>query len=128
MLTGALSYQAVLETKGGSTVGLNAIFVGAVPVMIGTVLAPISDPLIPLAIWITGISPVTMPLYASSTVLGFGELPIAAARAVPRAFYFWLFVSVLTTLWLIVRLRASRAAMARSISAGNIPPLPAECA
>jgi hypothetical protein len=36
---------------------------------------------------------------------------------VPRAFHFWLFVAVIATLWLVVRLRAARKAMAESVLA-----------
>jgi hypothetical protein len=112
MLTGGVGFQALLEAKGGRIVGLTAIFVGVVPIMAGAVLGLISDRLIPLASWLTGISPLSMPFYASETLLSIAVLPVEAARAIPRAFYFWLFVSVLVTIWLIVRLRAARQLMA----------------
>jgi hypothetical protein len=111
MLTGGVGFQALLEAKGGRIVGLTAIFVGVVPIMVGAVLG-LRDRLIPLASWLTGISPLSMPFYASETLLSIAELPVEAARAIPRAFYFWLFVSVLVTIWLIVRLRAARQLMA----------------
>lgn len=108
MLTGGIGFQALLEAKGGRAVGLAAILVGALPVMAGIVLGPINDRMIPLASWLAGISPASMPFYAAATLLSLAELPLEAARAIPRAFHFWLFVSVLVTLWLVVRLRASR--------------------
>jgi hypothetical protein len=37
-LTGGLSFQALLEAKGGRAVGLATILVGVVPIMVGTVL------------------------------------------------------------------------------------------
>jgi hypothetical protein len=114
MLACSLGFQALLESKGGRIVGLVAIFVGVVPIMIGSVLVPISDRLIPTAAWLIGISPVSMPFYASGTLLSLTELPAQAARAVPRAFYFWLLVSVLVGLWLIGRLWADRRAMAKT--------------
>jgi hypothetical protein len=120
MLTGGLGFQALLEAKGGRVVVLAVIFVGVVPIMAGTVLGPISDPLIPAASWLIGISPLSMPFYASGTLLSLADLPAEAARAVPRAFYFWLFVGAVTTLWLIGRLRAARHAMANSVFA--VPP------
>lgn len=120
MLTGGVGFQALLEAKGGRVVGLTAIFVGVVPLMAGTVLGPISDRLIPLASWLTAISPLSMPFYASGTLLSLAELPAQAARAVPRAFHFWLFVDVVMMLWLIKRLWAARQAMARSVFA--VPP------
>jgi hypothetical protein len=122
MLTGGIGFQALLEAKGGRIVGLTAIFVGVVPVMVGTVLGLISDRLIPLASWLIGISPISMPFYASETLLSIAILPPQAARAVPRAFHFWLFVSMLVTLWLIIRLRASRQLIANSTSPPS-PPL-----
>ncbi|MHA3775658.1 hypothetical protein ACXR0O_29440 [Verrucomicrobiota bacterium sgz303538] len=117
MLTGGIAFQCLLEARGGRAVGLTAIFVGAVPLMAGTVLGSISNGLIPLASWLIGISPVSVPFYASGTLLSLSELPVHAARAVPRAFHFWLFVAVLITLWLIARLRTTRQTMARSIVA-----------
>ncbi|MDQ3621274.1 MAG: hypothetical protein M3463_02130 [Verrucomicrobiota bacterium] len=117
MLTGGVGFQALLEAKGGRAVGLAAIVVGVVPIMAGTVLGAISDRLIPVASWLTGISPLSMPFYASGTLLSLAELPAEAARAVPRAFYFWLLVGVVMMLWLIGRLWAARQAMARRVFA-----------
>ena len=117
MVTGGLGFQALLEARGGRVVGLVAIFVGAVPLLAGTVLGTISDRMIPLASWLIGISPVSVPFYAAGTLLSLAELPAQAVRAVPRAFHFWLFVSGLVTAWLIVRLWATRQAMARSVLA-----------
>jgi hypothetical protein len=116
MLTGGVGFQALLEAKGARLVGLITILVGVVPVMAGTVLGTISNRMIPLALWLGGISPATMPFYASGSLLSLSELPVQAARAVPRAFYFWLFVSVLVTLWLVVHLRASRRLIAKRTS------------
>lgn len=120
MLTGGVGFQALLEAKGARAVVLAMIFVGVVPIMAGAVLGPISDRLIPLASWLIGISPLSMPFYASWTLLSLAEIPAQAARAVPRAFHFWLLVGVVTTLWLIARLRTARQAMAKSVFA--VPP------
>ena len=119
LVTGGVGFQALLEAKGGRAVGLTAILVGAVPLMAGAVLGPIRDPLIPVASWITAISPVSMPFYASASLLSLSELPIQVARAVPRAFYFWLFVDGLILLWLIGRLRAVRLARAATVRAAE---------
>ena len=123
MVTGGIGFQALLEAQGGRVVGLTAIFVGVVPIMTGAVLGPISDRLIPAASWLIGISPASMPFYAPGSLLSLSELPDAAARAVPRAFHFWLFVSVLVSVWLSVRLWAARKRMAASVLAVP-PPLP----
>lgn len=125
MLTGGIGFQALLEAKGGRILGLAAIFVGAVPIMAGAVLGAISDRMIPMASWLVGISPVSMPFYASQTLLSIAELPEQAARALPRAFYFWLLVGVLVTGWLVVRLRMIRLAMARSVLAAPADRAPA---
>jgi hypothetical protein len=117
MLAGGVGMQAMLEAKGARFVGMTAIFVGVVPIMAGTILGTISNGLIPLASWLIGISPASLPVYASATQLSLAELPEQAARAVPRAFYFWLFVAALVAGWLVGRLWAARQAMARTILA-----------
>lgn len=117
LFAGGVGFQALLEAKGARVVGLTAIAVGVVPLMLGAVFSVNSDRLIPAASWLIGISPLSMPFYAAGTLLSLAELPAAAARAVPRAFYFWLLVAVLAALWRSVRLRAARAAMATSVLA-----------
>jgi hypothetical protein len=117
MLTGGVGFQTLLEVKGGRTVGLVAIIGGAVPVMAGAVIAPISDRMIPVAAWLVGISPGSMPFYAAGTLLSIAELPPEAARAIPRAFYFWLAVGGLVTVGLIAVLWVKRRAMAGSVLA-----------
>lgn len=117
LLMGGLGFQTLLEGKGGRAVVLVAIFVGVVPLMAGTVLAAISDRMIPLASWLIGISPLSMPFYASGSLLSLAELPGAAARAVPRAFHFWLLVGLLVTFWRIGKLWAARKAMADNVLA-----------
>ena len=69
----------------------------------------------PAAAWLVSISPLSTPVYAACSLLGLAELPVEIARAVPRAFHFWLSVSVIVTIWLIARLFAARRAMARSV-------------
>ena len=118
LLTGGVGFQALLEARGGRVVGLLSIIVGVVPIMAGTALGTISDRMLPLASWLIGISPVSLPFYAAGTLLSIAELPPPAARAVPRAFHFWLFVGVLVILWLVGRLWSIRLAMARSVLAG----------
>ena len=117
MLAGGVGFQTLLEAKGGRVVGLTAIFVGIVPIMAGVVLAPISDRMIPLASWLIGMSPVSLPVYAAGTLLTLAELPQQAARAIPRAFYFWLFAGTLVMAWLSVRLWSVRRAIAKSVLA-----------
>jgi hypothetical protein len=89
--------------------------------MAGMVLGVISDRMIPAAVWLTGISPASMPFYAVGSLLPIAELPAVAARAVPRAFQFWLFVSAVTAVWLLVRLRQSRRMMREETADGDKP-------
>jgi len=119
MLTAGLSYQALLEAKGGRILGLTVILVGIVPIMVGTVFGVTSNRMVPLASWLMGISPVTLPFYASSTLLSLAELPAQAARAVPRAFFFWLLVGTVVTGWLVLRLRTFRREMAQHVFAAS---------
>ena len=121
MLTGGIGFQALLEAKGGRVLALVVIVIGVVPLMAGTVLAPINARMIPLASWLIGMSPVSLPFYAAGTLLSLAELPVEAARAVPRAFHFWLLVGLLVTGWLVVRLWAARQAMARRVLAAPAP-------
>ena len=113
MVSCGLGFHALLEAKGGKVVGLAAIFVGVVPLMLGAILSVSSNRLLPAASWLIAISPASVPIYASATLLSITELPPNVARAVPRAFYFWQAVSVLVTLWLIVQLRITRKAIAQ---------------
>jgi hypothetical protein len=114
LLSAGVGYQALLEAKGGRHVTLTAIFVGVVPVMIGAVMA-VSENLAPIAVWLIGMSPLSLPVYASSSLLSLAELPEGLSRAMPRAFQFWLFVAILTCCWLVKNLWVARRAMARKV-------------
>ena len=115
MFAGGVGFQTLLEGKGGRVLGLATIFVGVVPVMVGSVMASISDRFAPAAAWLIGMSPVSTPFYASGTLLSIAELPGNIARAVPRAFHFWLFVGLIVALWLAVQLRANRQKIAKDV-------------
>lgn len=115
LLAAGLGFQILLETKGGRAVVLAAIFVGVVPMMIGALLAAMGSKLLPVATWFIGMSPLSMPTYAAGSLLPMVELPEQVVRAIPRAFKFWLFVSVIGALWLIVRLWTTRKAMAADV-------------
>ena len=115
MVAAGVGFQALLESKGGRVVGLATIFVGVVPPMAGAVIAPISKGLAPLSVWLFGMSPASLPMYASGSLLSLSELPVEIARAVPRAFQFWLFVTTLACLWRITQLWISRKEKAKSV-------------
>lgn len=114
MMTGGLGFQALLEARGGRTVGMAIIFVGVVPIMVGSVLCVSSERLFPAAAWIFGISPASAPLYAVGSLLDLSELPANIVRSIPRAFYFWQAVFALTAIWLLARLYATRKRIAES--------------
>ena len=116
LLAGGVGFCTLLEAKGGRVLGFATIAVGVFPVMLGSVLG-VSDRLIPLGAWIVGISPVSLPFYAAGSLLSISEIPREAARAIPRAFQFWLMVWLLVTAWLMVKLWTMRKAMARSVLA-----------
>lgn len=120
MVAAGVGFQVLLEAKGGRVVGLATIFIGVVPAMAGAVIAPISDRLAPLAVWLFGMSPATLPVYASGSLLSLSELPPEIARAVPRAFMFWLFVTTVACLWRIGRLWVSRREKAESVFGGEV--------
>jgi len=89
--------------------------------MVGSVLSVLPGRLEALGIWIAGLSPVTLPLYGAASLLSISDLPKELARAMPRAFQFWLMVALLATAWLIVRLWKMRREMARSVLAAPAP-------
>ena len=119
-----ISYQVLLETKGVRAVALAAIFVGVVPIMIGALFIPLKKYV--FTAWFFGLSPASLPFYASGSLLPIAELPFQVARAVPRAFYFWLVAGGLVTLRLVASLRTTRKAMAEDVLAAPAevaPPL-----
>ena len=123
MFAAGLGFQALLESKGGRVVGLVTIFVGVVPPMAGAILAPMSDrfpQLASLSVWLFGMSPASLPLYASGSLLSLSELPVEIARAVPRAFQFWLFVTTVASLWRISQLWISRKEKAKSVLTADV--------
>lgn len=117
MLAAGLSYQMLLETKGGRAIGLATIVIGVAPLMTGAVMYSIGNTLHAAAMWVVGLSPLSLPLYASGSLLSLSELPEGVERAIPRAFHFWLLVAMLVAVWLIARLRAVRVRMAERILA-----------
>jgi hypothetical protein len=122
MVAPAVAFQALLESRGAKPVFLSIVFIGVVPMMAGAILGPIDDRLIPAAIWLAGISPATTPFYSMGSLLPMAELPAEAARAVPRAFYFWLLVSGLAALRFSFRLWKTRREVAVKVLSGSRSP------
>ena len=122
MVAPVIAFEALLESRGANPVFLSVVFIGVVPIMAGAILGPISDRLIPAAVWLAGISPLTTPFYAMGSLLPMAELPAEGARAVPRAFHFWLIVSGLIALRFSFQLWKSRRAMAARVLLGSSSP------
>lgn len=114
LLATGIGFQSLLEAKGGKAVMLAAILVGALPLMVGTILGFSVNSMIPTAIWIGGASPVSLPAYAALSLLPLDALPHIAKSAVPQAFYVWLAVDSIAASWLAIRLRSARKAIAGS--------------
>ena len=104
--------HALLECRGRRAVGLAVIFIAVLPIMLGTILAAVSDRFVVASCWLIGISPGAAPMYASSVTLGLADLPLDLARALPRAFWFWQILGALVALRLLLELRRSRRAIA----------------
>lgn len=115
MIVGGVGYQSLLEAKGGRTLGFVVLFVGVVPVLAGVVVGSMNEKFAAASAWLTAASPASGPFFAVGSLLSISELPREVARAVPKAFQFWLFVGVLATLWSVTRLRAHRREMAQRV-------------
>lgn len=107
MLTASLSYHALLEGWGSRRVFLAVVFIGVAPILVGSIIAAASnvkdasDSLLTAGLWIMGLSPLAGPTFASQAMLPGLDLPLAAARAIPSAFWFWQSLGALATLALV---------------------------
>lgn len=122
MIAASISFQALLEWKGGRSIWWAALLLGAVPLMAGAVLGASAGSLQPLAVWISGMSPLSLPVYAAGTMLSNDDLPESIAGAVPVAFQASLLLLGLASVWLAIRLRAFRRATAQVALTGLAPP------
>jgi hypothetical protein len=124
LATAGIGFQALLEGKGVRATSLCGILGGVAPILVGTVLAASSENLIPLAIWIIGISPAAGPIYATGSVIPLADFEGELMRGLPRAFWFWQAATALLALDLIWSLRRSREAIAeKTLGEGDHPPL-----
>ena len=105
LIGGGLACQAILEAWGWPRLFLVGVLVGVLPILAGGILGSVSDRTLPPAIWIGALSPLAAPGYATAILIPSVDLPMEIARAVPRAFWFCQGLTVLVTLWLLVRLR-----------------------
>lgn len=112
MTTAGLAFCALLEGHGKRAAGIAAILAGALPVMVGTVLAVSSDRLVAPATWLVGICPAAWPVFAAGVAVPIDDLPREVARSAPNAFWFWQGVAVLALARLLLDLRRSRRTVA----------------
>jgi hypothetical protein len=101
LLTAGLSFHALLEGWGGRRVFLAVVFLGVIPIMVGATLAAASDRLVTAGLWIMAVSPLAGPVFASQAVLPTLDLPLAAARAIAPAFWFWQSLAAVATVSLV---------------------------
>lgn len=120
MATCALLQQLLLEGKGRRVMFFSVIFVLVLPLMVAIILIGASDQFQPLAVWIAGISPLTLPALCAGTHLTISELPINLVRTIPNAYLFWQAVMIFVTLYLMKSLFQRRRAI--RLSEDSIPP------
>jgi hypothetical protein len=105
IVTCALLHQMLLEAKGGRAVFLSIIFLLVLPLMVASILMGASDRLAPLAVWIGGISPLSLPALCAANHLTITDFPVNISRAIPGAYIFWqavyliAVISLTKTLW-----------------------------
>lgn len=114
LVSTGLVFQTVLESKGGKVTSLLAIFLGALPLMAGAVLAVVAKDLSTPAVWLGNLSPLCLPVSAATIAIPMFNLPVEISRAVPNAFFFWLAILGLAALRLTWCLVSSRHAIKRA--------------
>ena len=109
LLVAGLGFQAILEGLGKKQMVLSAIFVGVVPLMVGfVVMASSGEAYAATVCWLAGISPLSWPMYATMVEVPMGDVPLSLVKALPRAFWFWMGLGVVVTIWLIGKLWKAR--------------------
>ena len=120
LVTSGLTSTLLYELRGNKGLFLAAIFIGVLPLLVGSVMATASDKLAPAAVWITAASPLVAPANAVAIALpdtlGNAE---ALHLAGPRAFAFWQGIMVIVTLWLLMVHR--KEGRARKLAAAMAP-------
>jgi len=103
LLSAGLGFQAMLEARGGRWPFFATLFIGVVPMMIGSILSAANNSFLTASTWLAGMSPLSAPFYAAQTLVP-ASLPTDAALALPRAFWFWQIVTALVVVGLIIQL------------------------
>jgi len=108
LMSGGLGLQALLEGVGRKVTGVVAILVGILPLMLGVVMGVSSNNLTTPAVWMSGICPVSWPVYGAGVFLSQEGMPEEVARATPGAFWAMQGFALIAVTWLLLRLRKSR--------------------
>ncbi len=114
LLSAGLGFQAMLEARGGRWPFFATLFIGVIPMMIGSILSAASNSLLTASTWLAGMSPLSAPFYAAQTLVPAG-LPSDAATALPRAFWSWQIVGAIVVAGLVVQLWRIRKQRALSV-------------
>ncbi len=120
LLTASLGFHAMLEARGGRWPFFAGVFVGVIPMLVGSILSLASNSFLTISTWLVGLSPLASPYFAAQTLIP-ASIPADAAVAVPRAFWCWQAVSALAVIWLIIELHRVRK---RRVALAALPPLP----
>lgn len=124
MLATGLGFQNLLQWKGGRALGLAVIFIGVVPIMTGSIMATISDRFLHVSSWVTGMSPLSLPISAPISLLSINDVEKMPLQAISAAFQFWLLVWSIAAIWLAFKAhRANRKLRVRVFAEGDDKPL-----
>jgi hypothetical protein len=101
IVTCCLLHHLLMESKGPRALVMAVIFIGVVPLMLAAILMSASDRLQPIAMWVAGLSPLSLPVYTAMRHLSITDLPMLPERALPGVWAFWQGVHLMIILWLL---------------------------
>ncbi|MGC6425581.1 MAG: hypothetical protein ACON5H_01130 [Akkermansiaceae bacterium] len=104
LLAAGMAFQVLLEWKGKKVVGLSVLLGGILPVMVGVVFAASDKGFEAISVWLMGAFPAVWPFYAGNVIVPTHEMPLSVSRAMPMAFYFWVGVGLIFSIWLCLKL------------------------
>jgi hypothetical protein len=113
------SFQALLDTRGGRSVAIAAVFAGVLPLLVGAVVAGIGDRYLHPGLWIAGLSPVSLPLSAPVALLSITEVDRLPVRTIQGVAHFGWIAWTPVCLGLLQRQQAHRSALRRRILGGD---------
>ena len=118
-VTGSL--QALWDAEGGRVVGMAVLFVGALPLMAGAIIAILANDYLHVGIWVAGISPFSLPASAPVALLSLADSDTLVVRPTRGAARFGWLVWGLVALWLTLRMRTRRGLLRRHILGDPAP-------